>query len=86
MKDYNYDYHKLTNSLLTPLEAQRLAMNLQMIEQARKSQAHTPIWLMKLSLSIVFLYILLGILTLAELINPEDVLSFLNDIFEVMKL
>ena len=80
LKD-NHDYHKLTNTLLTPLEAQRLAMNLRMIEQARKNHAKTPIWLIKLSLSIVFLYILLGILTCAELIDPEDVLSFLSDIF-----
>lgn len=81
MNNNDYDYHKLTNSLLTPLEAQRLAMNLRMIDQARKSHAHTPIWLMKLSLSIVFLYILLGVLTCAGLVNPEEVLSFLSDIF-----
>lgn len=81
MNHNNHDYHKLTNTLLTPLEAQRLAMNLSMIEQARKSHANTPIWLIKLSLSIVLLYILLGILTCAELIDPEDVLSFLSDIF-----
>jgi len=80
LKD-NHNYHKLTNTLLTPLEAQRLAMNLRMIEQAHKSHANTPIWLIKLSLSIVILYILLGILTCAELIDPEDVLSFLSDIF-----
>lgn len=81
MNHNDYNYHKLTNSLLSPLETQRLAMNLRMIEQARKSHANTPIWLIKLSLSIVLLYILLGILTCAELIDPEDVLSFLSDIF-----
>jgi len=54
LKD-NHNYHKLTNTLLTPLEAQRLAMNLRMIEQAHKSHANTPIWLIKLSLGIVIL-------------------------------
>ena len=37
--------HKLTNTILSPLEAQRLAINMRMIENARKAQSHQPVWL-----------------------------------------
>lgn len=62
MKNIDPNYHKLTNSLLSPLEAQRLAMNLRAIENARKAQAQMPIWLIKTLLGLVFLYIAAAII------------------------
>ena len=54
--------HKLTNSLLSPLEAQRLAMNLQMIERARKKQEKQPLWLTLLIIIAYLGYLGLGLL------------------------
>ena len=54
--------HKLTNTILSPLEAQRLAINMRMIENARKTQSHQPVWLSILIIIALSSYLLFALL------------------------
>lgn len=54
--------HKLTNTILSPLEAQRLAINMRMIENARKAQSHQPVWLSILIIIALSSYLLFALL------------------------